>query len=414
MNELFDRVDVLVVGGSQVGLALALGLVTSVPGVRLAVVEPAPWQNRAGDPRAFALAPAAQRLLAVLGAWEEIEPAAQPIVDMIVTDSRLEDAVRPTFLTFAADDADGKALAYMVPTGRLLAALGRAAETAGVVMRAPDRVVDFRPEAGRTIVELASGRVVATDLILAADGARSPIRALAGIGVNRWSYGQSGIVTTLAHERPHHGRAEEHFLPAGPFAILPLTDDAEGRHRSSLVWTEKTDAADRLVAGDELVFEVELERRFGRHLGVLRPLARPAAYPLGLTLARDFVRPRLALVGDAAHAIHPIAGQGLNLGFKDVAALVEVLAEGLRLGRDPGALDLLEDYQRWRRFDVLRMALVTDGFNRLFANDIAPLRALRDLGLGLVDRAPPLRRLFAGEATGTLGRQPKLLAGERI
>lgn len=413
MTEFPARFDVVIAGGGQVGLALALGLARAVPGLRLAVAEPLPWHQKAGDPRAFAIAPSARRMLGILGVWEEIAPLAQPITDMIVTDSRTGDAIRPTFLTFSEDDGDG-ALAYMVPIGALIAALGRAAEAAGVVMLAPEAVADFDVRSGSATVTLTSGRAIAASLIVAADGARSSIRSRAGIAVNRWSYGQSGIVTTVVHEQPHQGRAEEHFLPAGPFAILPLADGADGTHRSSLVWTEETAHADRLVASDDMLFDIELERRFGNELGAIQPIGRRAAYPLGLTLARRMVGPRVALVGDAAHAIHPIAGQGLNLGFKDVAALVEVLANALRLGRDPGAIDVIEAYQRWRLFDVLRMAAVTDGLNRLFSNDIAPVRMLRDVGLGLVDRLPPARRLFAGAAIGGRRGEPRLLTGRMV
>ena len=232
---------------------------------------------------------------------------------------------------------------------------------------------------------------------------------MAGIKTVHWDYGQSGIVCTVAHERPHHGRAEEHFLPAGPFAILPLDGN-----RSSIVWTERTADAERLVAGDELVFEIELEQRFGLKLGEIRVEGKPRAWPLGLTLARAFVAPRFALAGDAAHGIHPIAGQGLNLGFKDAAALAETVVEADRLGQDIGALDVLERYQRWRRFDTVQMGVTTDVLNRLFSNDIGPLRVMRDIGLGLVDRMPRLKDYFIRQASGLSGDTPRLLKGEAI
>jgi 2-octaprenyl-6-methoxyphenol hydroxylase len=258
-------------------------------------------------------------------------------------------------------------------------------------------------------IRLASGGVRKAKLLVAADGVRSKLRELAGIGTVRWEYDQSGIVTTIAHERPHEGRAEEHFLPSGPFAILPLTGN-----RSSLVWTERRDDAERLVKGDDFTFELELERRFGHHLGKLELAGPRHAFPLGLTLARSFVQPRLALAGDAAHGIHPIAGQGLNLGFKDVAALAEVLVEARRLGEDIGALDVLERYERWRRFDTFRMGVVTDVLNRLFSNDMDVVRAVRDVGLGLVDRMPSLKRFFIRQAAGLEGPSPRLLVGEAI
>jgi 2-octaprenyl-6-methoxyphenol hydroxylase len=259
-------------------------------------------------------------------------------------------------------------------------------------------------------VRMKNGDTVRARLVIAADGVKSSLRAMAGIKVMHWDYGQSGIVATVAHERPHNGRAEEHFLPAGPFAILPLKNN-----RSSLVWAERTADADRLVAADDLVFEAELERRFGHHLGELRVEGPRRAFPLGLTLARDFVRPRLALAGDAAHGIHPIAGQGLNLGFKDVAALAETIVEAARLGLDIGSLAVLERYQLWRRFDTVQMGITTDVLTRLFSNDVTPIRMARDFGLSVVDRLPSLKSFFIRQAAGfgdTAG--PRLLKGEAI
>ena len=256
---------------------------------------------------------------------------------------------------------------------------------------------------------LADGSVIEASLLVAADGARSKLRERAGIATHGWDYDQSGIVVTVGHERDHHGRAEEHFLPAGPFAILPLTGQ-----RSSLVWTEKRAEAARIVALSEDEFHGELEQRFGLHLGEIKALDKPRAFPLGYFVARSFIGERLALVGDAAHVIHPIAGQGLNMGLKDVAALAEVIVDAARLGMDLGQADVLDRYQRWRRFDTMAMGLATNSLNLLFSNKSTLLRTVRDIGLGLVDRAPPLKSLFIRQAAGLSGEVPRLLKGEAL
>jgi 2-octaprenyl-6-methoxyphenol hydroxylase len=297
----------------------------------------------------------------------------------------------------------------MVMNATMIGALRREAEAARTTIVAPETVRDFNVAANAVTVKLGNGALVRARLLVAADGVRSRLRSLAGISTVGWSYGQSGIVVTVAHERPHKGRAIEHFMPGGPFAMLPLPDN-----RSSLVWTERTEAADRLVNGDPDVFRFELERRFGHQLGAIEPVGRPRAFPLGLTLARSFVKPRLALCGDAAHGIHPIAGQGLNLGFRDVAALAETIVEADRLGLDIGSLAVLERYQSWRRFDTVEMGATTDILNRLFSNDNPVLRLGRDIGLGLVDRMPALKKMFVGQAAGSGGDLPRLLRGEAI
>jgi 2-octaprenyl-6-methoxyphenol hydroxylase len=258
-------------------------------------------------------------------------------------------------------------------------------------------------------VKLSDGEAFSAQLVIAADGARSGLRERAGIATHGWTYRQSAVVTTVAHERDHHGRAEEHFLPAGPFAILPLT----GR-RSSIVWTEATREAERIVALPDADFHAELERRFGLHLGEISIAGPRRAYPLEFRVARTFVADRLALVGDAAHVIHPIAGQGFNMGLKDVAALAETIVDAARLGLDPGSFAVLERYQRWRRFDTMAMGAATDGLNRLFSNRSDLLRLVRDIGLGLVDRMPALKRGFIREAAGLAGEVPKLLRGEAL
>ncbi|MGC1779389.1 MAG: FAD-dependent monooxygenase, partial [Xanthobacteraceae bacterium] len=258
-------------------------------------------------------------------------------------------------------------------------------------------------------VSFVDGTALRARLLVAADGARSTIRAAAGIATHGWNYGQSAIVINVAHERDHRGRAEEHFLPAGPFAILPLKGS-----RSSIVWTESAAEAERIMALPDDAFHAELEQRFKLNLGAIKVIGARRCHPLGFFVARAFVADRIALVGDAAHVIHPIAGQGLNMGLKDVAALAEVIVDAARLGLDPGAADTLERYQRWRRFDTMAMGLATDGLNRLFSNRSDVLRVARDIGLGLVDRLPGLKRLFIREAAGLVGEVPKLLRGESL
>ena len=410
-----QKVDVLIGGAGFAGLALAIALRQSLaPSFSVTVADPA-LAGPAKDGRASAIVAAARRLFETIGVWQDVE--AQPILDMVVTDSRLTDAVRPVFLSFDGDVEPGEPFAHMVENGPLLAALAAKAKDEGVTL-APAAVTDLEFAADRatdrTNVRLSNGDALAARLVVAADGARSAIRERAGIASHGWSYSQSAIVTTVAHERDHHGRAEEHFLPAGPFAILPLTRNAAVGHRSSIVWTEEAQEAARIVALPEEEFHAELERRFGLHLGEIAAVGPRRVLPLGLSVARAFIADRLALVGDAAHVIHPIAGQGLNMGLKDVAALAEVIVDAVRLGLDPGSLAVLERYQRWRRFDTMAMGIATDGLNRLFSNQSDALRLLRDVGLGLVDRLPALKHLFIREAAGLVGEVPKLLRGEAL
>jgi 2-octaprenyl-6-methoxyphenol hydroxylase len=401
-----QRIDVLIGGAGFAGLALAIALRQGLgPSFAVTVADPA--LERAGrDARASAIVAAARHLFETIGVWDKIE--AQPILDMVVTDSRLQDAVRPTFLTFDGDVEPGQPFAHMIENGPLLAALLNKAKEEGVILRST-AVADFELGANRIDVRLADGEVISARLLVAADGAHSKIRERADIASHGWSYDQSAIVTTVAHERDHRGRAEEHFLPAGPFAILPLT----GR-RSSIVWTEEAREAERIVALADEDFHGELERRFGLHLGEIEAVGPRRVHPLGLSVARAFIEDRVALVGDAAHVIHPIAGQGLNMGLKDVAALAEVIVDAARLGLDPGSLAVLERYQRWRRFDTMAMGVATDGLNRLFSNRSDVLRVARDVGLGLVDRVPALKHFFIREAAGLVGEVPKLLKGETL
>jgi 2-octaprenyl-6-methoxyphenol hydroxylase len=406
MDATRDRCDVLIGGAGFAGLALAVALRQGL-GSAFAVAVADPTLGRTGtDARASAIVASARRLLETIGVWPQVQ--AQPILGMVVTDSRLTDVVRPTFLTFDGEVEPGEPFAHMVENAPLLAALVAKARAEGVQLRTT-AVSGLERADGRLDVGLGDGSSVAVRLLVAADGARSLIRERAGIGSHGWSYGQSAIVTTVTHERDHGGRAEEHFLPAGPFAILPLT----GR-RSSIVWTEESREAERIVALPDAEFHVELERRFGLRLGDIAATGPRRAHPLGLQLARAFVAERVALIGDAAHVIHPIAGQGLNMGLKDVAALAEVVVDAVRLGLDPGSLAVLERYQQWRRFDTMTMGAATDALNRLFSNRSDLLRVVRDVGLGLVERLPALKRFFIREAAGLTGEVPKLLRGEAL
>jgi 2-octaprenyl-6-methoxyphenol hydroxylase len=404
-----QRTDMLIGGAGFAGLALAIALREAL-GEEFAVTlaDPSLAHETSRDPRASAIAAAARRLFEAIGVWQAVEADAQPMLDMLVTDSKLHDAVRPSFLTFEGEVEDGEPFAHMVENRLLVDALVAKAKELGIDLR-PAAVSSFEQQPNAILVRFANGEAVEPKLLVGADGARSSIREQAGIASYGWDYGQSAIVTTVGHERPHNGRAEEHFLPAGPFAILPLTGN-----RASIVWTERTADAERIVALPDYDFHEELEKRFGLHLGEIEVIGPRRAFPLGLYTARSFVAERIALIGDAAHIIHPIAGQGLNMGLRDVAALAEAVADAARLGIDIGSANVLERYQRWRRFDTTMMGVATDGLNRLFSNHSDVLRLMRDIGLGVVERMPPLKRMFIREAAGFTGELPKLLKGEMV
>jgi 2-octaprenyl-6-methoxyphenol hydroxylase len=403
------QAEVVVGGAGFAGLALAIALRQGLGDpFTVTVADPALAHARSQDPRASAIAAAARRLFEAIGVWGAVVENAQPILDMVVTDSKLDDAVRPAFLTFGGEVEEGEPFAHMIENRHLVDALAEKAKSLGVELRATP-VAGFAAGANANEVQFADGETITARLLVGADGARSLIRERAGIATHGWNYDQSAIVTTVAHERGHNGRAEEHFLPGGPFAILPLT----GR-RCSIVWTETSGEADRIVALPDSEFHGELEKRFGLQLGDIEVVGPRRAFPLGLFTARTFIGERLALVGDAAHIIHPIAGQGLNMGLRDVAALAEAIADAARLGLDPGGSEVLERYQRWRRFDTMTMSVATDGLNRLFSNNSDALRLVRDIGLGLVERMPMLKRMFIREAAGFTGDVPKLLKGEAL
>ena len=404
-----ERYDVVIGGAGFAGLALAIALRQGLGNsFTVTVADPALASVPSKDPRATAIAAAARRLFEAIEVWDAVAAGAQPILDMVVTDSRVDDAVRPTFLSFGGEVEPGEPFAHMIENRHLIDALVAKAAELGVDLRAT-AVSGFANFPNTIDVMLADGNEISARLLVGADGARSRIRETAGIATHGWNYDQSAIVTTVAHEREHNGRAEEHFLPAGPFAILPLTGK-----RVSIVWTEGTREAERMIALPDEEFHTELEKRFGLHLGDLQVIGPRRAFPLGLFTARSFIAERLALIGDAAHVIHPIAGQGLNMGLRDVAALAEAVADAARLGLDIGGPDVLDRYQRWRRFDTMTMGVATDGLNKLFSNRSDVLRLVRDIGLGVVERLPALKHMFIREAAGFTGDVPKLLRGEAL
>ncbi|MFO1189384.1 MAG: UbiH/UbiF/VisC/COQ6 family ubiquinone biosynthesis hydroxylase [Alphaproteobacteria bacterium] len=415
-NELVATV--VVIGGGFAGLTLAKALADA--GITTIVVEgedPARATDTAFDGRASALALASRRIFEALALWPAIVPHAAPILDI-----RVADGASRLFLHYDHRDVGDEPFGYIVENRHLrIALLDRVPNTAGVAFLAPARVVELDRRPNGAVVTLSDGRIVKASLVVACDGRESLQRQAAGIPVVRWSYRQAGIVCTIAHERPHQGVAVEHFYPAGPFATLPLNDYAgpdEARsaapHRSSIVWTESLADAQRIMDLDDAGFHAALEQRLGDYLGAVRVIGPRWAYPLSLVHARRYVDDRLALVGDAAHGMHPIAGQGLNMGLRDVAALAEDLVEAWRLGLDLGDRPTLARYERKRRFDNVLMLAATDGLNRLFSNDIAPVRLARDLGLAVVDRMPLVKRLFMRQAMGTLGPLPRLARGEPL
>ncbi|HUZ12694.1 MAG TPA: UbiH/UbiF/VisC/COQ6 family ubiquinone biosynthesis hydroxylase [Caulobacteraceae bacterium] len=417
MTAAFDA-DVIIAGAGIAGATLALALASA--GLEVVLVDPQPFEAQIApsfDGRASAVAFSSFRQWRVLGLAETLSPDAQRIEQILVTDGRAPGAAarrgHSAFLRFDAAEiaarSEGEPLGYMVENRRIRAALAGAVAAAKLRVLAPAAVarVEFRAAAGE--VTLADGRRLAAPLIVGAEGRGSVVRQAAGIDVAGWSYGQSGVVATLALERDHQGVAYEHFLPSGPFAILPLT----GR-RASLVWTESARRGEALRGARSEVFDAHLGRRFGAFLGRIETEGPRFVYPLALQLAERLVGSRVALVGDAAHAIHPIAGQGLNLGLKDAAALAQVVIEAARLGEDIGAAAVLERYGRWRRLDSIALALATDAFDRLFSNDHALVRAARDAGMAAVNRIGPLRRWFSQEAGGASGDLPRLLRGEAL
>lgn len=403
--------DILIVGGGLNGPALALALAGA--GHRVTVIDAMPEKvrkNAAFDGRAYALALASQRLLAAVGIWDRVAAHAQPMLEIKVTDGHAGAGPSPFFMHFDHAEIEEGPMGYMVEDRHLRRAFLEAMATHPAVTRISGKAVtaqDVGPD--RATVTLDDGTSLSATLLAGCDGRASGTARRAGIGRTGWDYGQTALVCAIAHDRPHHGIAHQFFMPPGPLAILPLPGN-----QSSIVWSERTDTAARIHALDDAGYLAALRPRFGDFLGEIRLAGKRWTYPLNLTIANSFVADRVALVGDAAHGMHPIAGQGLNAGLRDVAALAETLTLAARRGEDIGAAPVLDRYQQWRRFDTATLVAATDLFNRLFSNDNPVLRLGRDLGMGLVGAVPALRRNFVREAAGLTGDLPRLMRGQPL
>ncbi|MEJ6399235.1 UbiH/UbiF/VisC/COQ6 family ubiquinone biosynthesis hydroxylase [Yoonia sp. 208BN28-4] len=400
--------DLIIVGGGLNGPALALA--TAQAGFRVTIIDALPLDTRedpAFDGRSYALALASKRLLAGIGIWDQIADHAQPMLEIKVTDGRAGEGPSPWMLHFDHAELEEGPMGYLVEDRHLRRAfLDAMAATPGITHLSEQMVTAQSVDASGASVTLASGDVVTGHLLIGSDGRQSGTATRAGIKRMGWGYDQTAVVCAVEHALPHHGIAHQFFMPGGPLAILPLTGN-----RSSIVWSEETARAKALIAMDDADFLDALRPAFGSFLGEISLTGARFSYPLGLSLAQAFVADRVALVGDAAHGVHPIAGQGLNAGLRDVAALAQVLQEARGRGEDIGGTQTLARYQQWRRFDTATLAAATDTFNKLFSNDNPLLRGLRDFGMGAINAAPGLRRRFMREAAGLTGDLPKLMRG---
>lgn len=403
--------DVVIAGGGLNGPALALALAQA--GLSVTVVDAAPPRQRAEeafDGRAYALALASQRLLSAIGVWPAVADQAQPMNDVKAYDGRPGEGAAPFFLHFDSRELESRPVGYMLEDRFLYRAFLAAMELdPRITLIAQTSVVAQQVSTGAVSVTLSNGATLHAKLLVGADGRRSGVAERAGIGREGWGYGQTALVAAIEHDLPHEGIAHQFFMPTGPLAILPLKGN-----RSSIVWSETDENARTISALSDDDFLAVLRPRFGDFLGEIRLAGPRFSYPLNLTLAKAYAAARVALIGDAAHGVHPIAGQGLNLGLRDVAALAEVVVEAMRRGEDIGATEVLERYQSWRRFDSTFLALGMDTVNKLFSNDNPLLRAGRDLGMGVVQAIGPLRRGFMRQAAGLSGALPRLLQGRAI
>jgi 2-octaprenyl-6-methoxyphenol hydroxylase len=414
MDGSAERFDVIIGGGGGAALTLAVALSQALgPLIRIAVITGAAFDEATAGPRppemrALALAAGSRRMLAALNIWDALADDAQAITAIDITDSSLEAGIRPILLSYDNCIEGGEPAAWVVENAKLTQGLRGAAQRApSVALIDRARIIAFETDLHGVTTQLVDGRSLRAALLVAADGRRSHLREMADIKTVGWRYPQIGIITTVFHERPHNGRAIQHFLPAGPFAILPLTGN-----RSCITWTEDAEEGNRILALDNAGFLAEASKRFGYRLGEITLASSPLAWPLELQIARSLIAARFVLVGEAAHTVHPLAGQGLNLALRDVAALTEVLADTARLGLDFGSAVGLERYQRWRRADSALSAGTFDALNRLFSNDVTLLRTMRGAGLAIVDRLPDLKRIIVAEAAGLTGSVPRLLRGE--
>lgn len=406
----FDT-DIAIIGGGLSGPALALAL--SVSGLNVTVIDALPEAPRAQDGfdgRSYALALTSVRLLQGIGLWDAVAEHAQPMLEIKVTDGRAGEGPSPFFMHFDHAEIEEGPMGHMVEDRHLRRALMDAvAANKNVRVMNGETVIAQKADGTGITLTLASGKHLRARLCVGADGRSSGTALRAGIKRTGWAYGQTALVCAVAHELPHEGIAHQFFMPPGPLAILPLTGN-----RSSIVWSETAENAARIHALDDEAYLDVLRPRFGDFLGEISLAGARYTYPLSLSLTHEMIAPRVALVGDSAHGVHPIAGQGLNAGFRDIAALSEVIVDAQRRGEDFGAGVALARYQEWRRFDNTSLALATDSFNRLFSNDNAFIRIARDIGMGVINALPGLRRTFIREAAGLNGDLPRLMRGKPL
>jgi 2-octaprenyl-6-methoxyphenol hydroxylase len=399
--------DIAIVGGGLNGPALAIALAQK--GYRVTVIDSLSEtvrKNAAFDGRAYALAMASVRLLRAIGVWQRVEDHSQPMLEIKVSDGRAGEGPSPFFLHFDHAEIEEGPMGHMLEDRFLRRAFLEAMKDEANITQLRDTVAAQEVETGGVRVTLASGKTLSCQLLVGSDGRASGTAQRAGIKRTGWGYGQTALVAAIEHEVPHNGVAHQFFMPPGPLAILPLPGNV-----SSIVWSETEETAARFAALSDADFMEVLRPRFGDFLGDIKLKGKRFTYPLNLTVANHFVAPRVALIGDAAHGVHPIAGQGLNAGLRDVAALAQVLGEARKRGEDMAAPDVLARYQQWRRFDTATLALVTDATNKLFSNDNPILRFGRDLGMGALNAMPKLRRTFIREAAGLTGDLPDLMKG---